>query len=460
MKQAKSTASKTPRGAGLLGVPSSGGSPLRVSSTPVSSTRGSTLGASHQEAQTPLQKAIDQYLIHLRVERGSSEHTIASYARDLRRYSAYMATLGVIDPERITTAQVRSFMRELAAPTVPLAGFVAGFDVGFDAGEKNNQNAQEAQEVQEEAAESLALMIASESGRGVGNGHAGNRRAGKGPVGKGRAGQSKAGEPDKETPTAEGMPSLPLPLGPNSIARTMAAVRGAHAFWVSALIVPTDPAAPVTPPKNVKRLPKAVSVEDIQRLLAVPDRETATGLRNRAILEFLYATGARVSEMLNADIDDVHFEGTLTDEDGNQITLPGYVRLFGKGNKERLVPIGSYAQKAIQDYLVRARPSLVAHGKGTAALFVNGRGGRLGRQGAWLILKEAAEAAGLSSDFSPHSMRHSFATHLLQGGADIRVVQELLGHASIATTQVYTKVTPEGLVEVYRMAHPRAHERG
>lgn len=452
MKQAKSTASKTPRGAGLLGVPSSAGSSVLGSSTLVSSTRGS----SHQESQTPLQKAIDQYLIHLRVERGSSEHTIASYARDLRRYSAYMATLGVIDPERITTAQVRSFMRELAAPTVPLAGFVAG----FEAGEKNNQNAQEAREVQEEAAESLALMIASESGRGAGNGRAGNKRAGNGRAGNGHAGQPKAGESDKETPTAEGAPSLPLPLGPNSIARTMAAVRGAHAFWVSALIVPTDPAAPVTPPKNVKRLPKAVSVEDIQRLLAVPDRETATGLRNRAILEFLYATGARVSEMLNADIDDVHFEGTLTDEDGNQITLPGYVRLFGKGNKERLVPIGSYAQKAIQDYLVRARPSLVAHGKGTAALFVNGRGGRLGRQGAWLILKEAAEAAGLSSDFSPHSMRHSFATHLLQGGADIRVVQELLGHASIATTQVYTKVTPEGLMDVYRMAHPRAHERG
>lgn len=437
MKQAKSTVSKTSRGAGLLGAPSSAGSSALGSSA----LDSSSLGASHQEAQTPLQKAIDQYLIHLRVERGSSEHTIASYARDLRRYSTYMATLGVIDPERITTAQVRSFMRELAAPTVPLAGFVAG----FEAGEKDNQNAREAREAQEEAAESLALMIASESGRGTGNG---------------RAGQSKAGAPEQETPTAEGAPSLPLPLGPNSIARTMAAVRGAHAFWVSALIVPTDPAAPVTPPKNVKRLPKAVSVEDIQRLLAVPDRETATGLRNRAILEFLYATGARVSEMLNADIDDVHFEGTLTDEDGNQITLPGYVRLFGKGNKERLVPIGSYAQKAIQDYLVRARPSFVAHGKGTAALFVNGRGGRLGRQGAWLILKEAAEAAGLSSDFSPHSMRHSFATHLLQGGADIRVVQELLGHASIATTQVYTKVTPEGLMEVYRMAHPRAHERG
>ena len=181
MKQAKSTVSKAPRGAGLFGAPSSAGSSVLGSSS-----RGSSaLGFSHQEAQTPLQKAIDQYLIHLRVERGSSEHTIASYARDLRRYSAYMATLGVIDPERITTAQVRSFRRELAAPTVPLAGFVAG----FEAEEKNKQNAQESQEAQEEAAESLALMIASESGRGTGNG---------------RAGQSKAGAPEKETPTAEG----------------------------------------------------------------------------------------------------------------------------------------------------------------------------------------------------------------------------------------------------------------
>lgn len=372
--------------------------------------------------QTPLERAIDQYLVHLRVERGSSENTIASYARDLRRYAAYLSTLGVIDPERITTAQVRSFMRELAAPTVPLPGLAA--PAKKQPGEENSVDA-------EEATESLAVLIAAEGGRST---EPGERGSGEG--------------------------SIPLPLGPNSIARTMAAVRGAHAFWVSAFLMEKDPAATVTPPKNVKRLPKAITVEQMQRLLAVPDRETATGLRNRAILEFLYATGARVSEMLNADIDDVHSEETLTDEDGNDITLPGYVRLFGKGSKERLVPLGNYAHKAIQDYLVRGRPALVAHGKGTAALFVNGRGGRLGRQGAWLILKEAAEAAGLSADFSPHSMRHSFATHLLQGGADIRVVQELLGHASIATTQVYTKVTPEGLMEVYRMAHPRAHERG
>ena len=372
--------------------------------------------------QTPLERAIDQYLVHLRVERGSSENTIASYARDLRRYAAYLSTLGVIDPERITTAQVRSFMRELAAPTVPLPGLAA--PVKKQPEEENSVDA-------EEAAESLAVLIATDGGRGT--------------------------EPGEQ---GSGEGSIPLPLGPNSIARTMAAVRGAHAFWVSAFLVEKDPAATVTPPKNVKRLPKAITVEQMQRLLAVPDRDTPIGLRNRAILEFLYATGARVSEMLNADIDDVHSEETLTDEDGNDITLPGYVRLFGKGSKERLVPLGNYAHKAIQDYLVRGRPALVAHGKGTAALFVKGRGGKLGRQGAWLILKESAEAAGLSADFSPHSMRHSFATHLLQGGADIRVVQELLGHASIATTQVYTKVTPEGLMEVYRMAHPRAHERG
>ena len=389
--------------------------------------KGATPAVEGTGEQTPLERAIDQYLVHLRVERGSSENTIASYARDLRRYAAYLSTLGVIDPERITTAQVRSFMRELAAPTVPLPGLAA--PVKKQPGEENSVDA-------EEAAESLAVLIAAvliaaDGGRGT---EPGERGSGEG--------------------------SIPLPLGPNSIARTMAAVRGAHAFWVSAYLVEKDPAATVTPPKNVKRLPKAITVEQMQRLLAVPDRDTPIGLRNRAILEFLYATGARVSEMLNADIDDVHSEETLTDEDGNDITLPGYVRLFGKGSKERLVPLGNYAHKAIQDYLVRGRPALVAHGKGTAALFVNGRGGRLGRQGAWLILKESAEAAGLSADFSPHSMRHSFATHLLQGGADIRVVQELLGHASIATTQVYTKVTPEGLMEVYRMAHPRAHERG
>ena len=259
--------------------------------------KGATPAVEGTGEQTPLERAIDQYLVHLRVERGSSENTIASYTRDLRRYAAYLSTLGVIDPERITTAQVRSFMRELAAPTVPLPGLAA--PVKKQPEEENSVDA-------EEAAESLAVLIAADGGRGT---EPGERGSGEG--------------------------SIPLPLGPNSIARTMAAVRGAHAFWVSAFLVEKDPAATVTPPKNVKRLPKAITVEQMQRLLAVPDRDTPIGLRNRAILEFLYATGARVSEMLNADIDDVHSEETLTDEDGNDITLPGYVRLFGKGSKER-----------------------------------------------------------------------------------------------------------------------------
>ena len=378
---------------------------------------------------SPLERDIDQYLIHLRVEKGSSENTIASYARDLKRYVEFMASRGIIDAHRIRTADVRAFMRELAQPTLPRA------EESGDSGhpsksqeEKPSESDTRAEEL-EDTLESLAVSLYTSD-------------------------QTKA----PSTSTRD-FTLLPLPLGPNSIARTMAAVRGAHSFWHASRILETDPAAAVKPPKNVKRLPKAVSVEQMQKLLAIPSLKTPTGLRNRAILEFLYATGARVSEMLATDLDDIHLGEKPRDENGESIALPGYVRLFGKGGKERLVPLGSYAQRALEDYIVRARPKFASHGKGTAALFLNGRGSRLGRQGAWLILKEAAEEAGLSSDFSPHSIRHSFATHLVQGGADIRVVQELLGHASIATTQVYTKVTPEGMLEVYRMAHPRAHER-
>ena len=377
---------------------------------------------------SPLERDIEQYLIHLRVEKGSSENTIASYARDLRRYVEFMASRGIIDAHRIRTADVRAFMRELAQPTLPRAE--ESGDSGHPSkrqGEKPSESDTRAEEL-EDTLESLAVSLYTSD-------------------------QTKA--PSTSTRDV----TLPLPLGPNSIARTMAAVRGAHSFWHASRILETDPAAAVNPPKNVKRLPKAVSVEQMQKLLAIPSLKTPTGLRNRAILEFLYATGARVSEMLATDLDDIHLGEKPRDENGESIAVPGYVRLFGKGGKERLVPLGSYAQRALEDYIVRARPMFASHGKGTAALFLNGRGSRLGRQGAWLILKEAAEEAGLSSDFSPHSIRHSFATHLVQGGADIRVVQELLGHASIATTQVYTKVTPEGMLEVYRMAHPRAHER-
>ncbi len=238
-------------------------------------------------------------------------------------------------------------------------------------------------------------------------------------------------------------------LNPSSIARSMAAVRSLHKFLLDEGIASGNPASRVKPPKLAKRLPKAISQSEIETLLraAGPDPELAApedaiGLRNRALLELLYATGARVSEIVNLDLDD------LID--------PTLVRLFGKGSKERVVPVGKFAQVALQAYLVRTRPALAALGKSTPALFLNQRGGRLSRQSAWQIISDAADAAGLSGEISPHTIRHSFATHLLEGGADVRVVQELLGHSSVATTQIYTLVTVDALREAYATAHPRA----
>lgn len=240
-------------------------------------------------------------------------------------------------------------------------------------------------------------------------------------------------------------------LSVRSVARVLVAVRGAHKFWLVEKVTTTDPAAAVSPPSSAQRLPKAIPLAHVERLLAAPDVSSAAGLRDKAILEFLYSTGARISEVINVDLDDLSYSAK-----DSHSPVPAVVRLFGKGNKERIVPVGSYAVKAIEDYVVRARPELAAHGKGTPALFLNSRGGRLTRQGAWLILKKACDRAQLTEEISPHTLRHSFATHLLEGGADIRVVQELLGHASVNTTQIYTKVTAETLREVFAMAHPRA----
>lgn len=255
-----------------------------------------------------------------------------------------------------------------------------------------------------------------------------------------------------ETPSASGKP-----LSQRSIARIIVGVRGAHKFWLRENVTTIDPAAGVQPPTPGARLPKAVPVEQVTRLLEAPDITTEVGLRDRAILEFLYSTGARISEVINVDLDDVVFdresENTGTE---SAASVPAVARLFGKGNKERVVPVGSYAARAIEDYRVRSRPSLASKGKGTPALFLNARGGRLTRQGAYLILKKHAERAKLPGEISPHTLRHSFATHLLEGGADIRVVQELLGHASVTTTQVYTKVTADTLREVFAAHHPRA----
>ncbi|MGH3471804.1 MAG: site-specific tyrosine recombinase XerD [Nocardioidaceae bacterium] len=233
------------------------------------------------------------------------------------------------------------------------------------------------------------------------------------------------------------------PLGASSAARTVVAVRGFHRFALREGLTLVDPAAAVHPPTPSRRLPKALPLADVESILAATVPDTSLGIRDRALLEFLYGTGARISEAVGLDVDDLDLE---------QAT----VLLKGKGSKERVVPVGSYAREAATAYLVRARPDLVGNGTGSAALFLNARGGRLSRQSAWSVLGKAAERAGLTVDVSPHTLRHSFATHLLDGGADIRVVQELLGHASVTTTQVYTLVTVEKLREVYATAHPRA----
>ncbi|MFJ4264929.1 site-specific tyrosine recombinase XerD [Paenarthrobacter nicotinovorans] len=237
-------------------------------------------------------------------------------------------------------------------------------------------------------------------------------------------------------------------LGVRSAARTVVAVRGLHKFWALEGTTTADPASDVHPPMPGKRLPKAISVGEVTRILEAAGSDTATGLRDRALLEFLYSTGARISEAVGLDVDDV----SLADPGAG----PAIVRLFGKGSKERLVPLGSYGARAVGSYVVRGRPLLASKGKGTPALFLNARGGRISRQSAWTILKTAAERANITKDVSPHTLRHSFATHLLEGGADVRVVQELLGHASVTTTQVYTLVTADTLREVYAAAHPRA----
>ena len=243
-------------------------------------------------------------------------------------------------------------------------------------------------------------------------------------------------------------------LSARTVARLVVSVRGLHKFWLAEKVTPSDVASTVHPPNIGSRLPKAISVDQVTRLLESPDTSTPTGLRDRAILEFLYSTGARISEVVGVDLDDL----SLGQHSGGSSVAKrtGVVRLFGKGNKERLVPVGSYASKALDEYLVRARPELSSHGQGTAAVFLNARGSRLTRQGAWLILKKAAEKAKLDVEISPHTLRHSYATHLLEGGADIRVVQELLGHSSVTTTQIYTKVTADTLREVFAATHPRA----
>ncbi len=300
---------------------------------------------------------VSSYLDHLSVERGLSGHTIAAYRRDLARYVAFLAGLGIEAPGAVTSAMINEY----------------------------------------------AVTLRSAA------------------------------------------------LAPASIARAVVAVRSLHRFAVDEGVTAEDPARAVQPPRPPKRLPKALSLDQVQAMLAAPDPTTELGVRDAALLELLYGTGARVSEATQLDVDDV--SRLLTVPAGDP--TPG-LRLFGKGGKERIVPLGSYARAALDAYLVRARPVLSARGTSTPALFLNARGTRLSRQSAWLIIQAHARRAGIAVDVSPHTLRHSFATHLLDGGADVRVVQELLGHASVTTTQIYTLVTVDHLREVYLTSHPRA----
>ncbi|MWB99888.1 site-specific tyrosine recombinase XerD [Agromyces seonyuensis] len=357
--------------------------------------------------------AIDGYLRHLTVERGLAANTLLAYRRDLDRYLGWL--------------------RAEAGETPPSA-----------------------------AAEVAGGAIA-ESHRDDGGAGSGDEPASSSPDDSTDRDASADGiAATGETPPAESSAllsgvdeaaiaafsrhlSAPPPLGEGlaatSVARILSAVRGLHRFLAAEGSLALDPAHAVKPPKPPSRLPKAIPIEDVERLLAATDGEAPDRIRDQALLELLYATGARVSEAVALNVDDL-VEGDV-------------VRLFGKGGKQRVVPVGSYAQAAIERYLVRVRPVFSARGSSTPALFLGARGARLSRQSAWLVISAAAERAGIPH-LSPHTLRHSFATHLLSGGADVRVVQELLGHASVATTQIYTLVTADALRDMYTSAHPRA----
>lgn len=232
------------------------------------------------------------------------------------------------------------------------------------------------------------------------------------------------------------------PYRASSVARTLSSVRSFHRFMVRDGVADRDPAGGVSQPKLPRSLPRPLTVDEVTRLIEAPDPATPVGIRDRAILELLYGAGLRISELVGLDVDDVDLD-------------PGSVRVLGKGGKEREVPLGRYGREAVEAYVTRTRPEF-ASAKSRGALFLNQRGGRLTRQSCARLLAAHVATADIDRRVSLHTLRHSFATHLLEGGADVRVVQELLGHASVATTQIYTLVTREHLREVYYASHPRA----
>lgn len=296
------------------------------------------------------ERAVDQYLRHITIERGLAAHTVDAYRRDLAVYLVWLGERAVDDIATLTPAEVAEFAADRAQMDPPPAA--------------------------------------------------------------------------------------------TSLARMQSSVRGLHRFLVREGHTADDPTGRLRPPKPPQRLPKALTISQVESLLNAPSSEDPLGIRDRALLELLYATGARVSEAISLDVDDLAHGDVL--------------RLRGKGSKERIVPLGSYARTAVDAYLTRVRPTLSVKGPASPRLFLGARGAPLSRQSAWLVIQAAAEKAQLTAHVSPHTLRHSFATHLLQGGADVRVVQELLGHASVATTQIYTHVSVDALRDVYATAHPRA----
>lgn len=305
-------------------------------------------------------RVLEQYLAHLRVERGLAANTVSAYRRDLTRYLEHLGSRG----RRVTAAEPADVTAWLAA-----------------------------------------VRIGEDGGR---------------------------------------------PLAASSANRALAAVRGLHAFLEEEGEAPEgDPTASLPAPARAQSLPHPIGIEQVERLLGAAGRprpgalSEERALRDRALLEVLYGLGARISEAVGLDIDDISFPERSA-------------VLRGKGDKHRAVPVGSYALDAVGAYLTRGRPPLAARGRGVPALFLGSRGTRLTRQAAWGIVQGAAEAAELTESISPHTLRHSFATHLLHGGADVRSVQELLGHASVTTTQLYTQVTIDSLREAHAAAHPRA----
>lgn len=292
----------------------------------------------------------ETWLAHLAVERGVSSNTLENYRRDLNRYLDWLDTVGRVDLEEVTEADIEAFVSELRAKKMAVA----------------------------------------------------------------------------------------------SVNRALVVVRGLHKFALSEAAITRDVAAEVHPVAGVRKLPETLSIQQVTDLLeSIPEGEYASeiDLRDRALLELLYSTGMRISEAMALFLDDV-------------AQCDGVLMVTGKGNKQRLVPVGSAALSAVEHYVVRGRPAL---DKGRShALFLNKRGGAMSRQSAWEVVKKRARGAGLVQDIHPHTLRHSFATHMLMGGADVRTVQELLGHSSVTTTQIYTHVTVDNLREVWASTHPRA----